>query len=65
MGVSRTEFVAALESAGWNVAKAARKLGLSRQTVYTTMRRYGIQRQPADPAELSERQRANAMRRWA
>jgi PAS domain S-box-containing protein len=34
----------ALESTGWNIARAARRLSLSRTTLYERIRRYGLER---------------------
>ncbi len=41
--VSREELVAGLEKSGWNKAKAARLLGMSRQTLYRLIGRHGIE----------------------
>jgi transcriptional regulator of acetoin/glycerol metabolism len=40
----REDFVAALETCGWNVIKAASSLGVSRMTIYRRLRKYGITR---------------------
>jgi len=34
----REEFIDALEKSGWNKARAAKTLGISRQTIYRKMR---------------------------
>jgi regulatory Fis family protein len=41
----RVGFMKVLADAEWNLARAARVLGVSRRTVYLRMQRYGIERQ--------------------
>ncbi|MBU0507542.1 sigma 54-interacting transcriptional regulator [bacterium] len=38
----RQELIQVLDWAGWNKAKAARRLGISRETLYRRIRRYGL-----------------------
>jgi len=45
---SRDTIVRALEKSGWNKAKAARLLSMSRQTIYRKMREFGILREGED-----------------
>ena len=44
---SRREIEDALAATDWNVAKAARRLGMARRTMYRRIKKYGMQR-PAD-----------------
>jgi transposase-like protein len=55
---SKRELVQALEAADWVLARAARALGISRQTLYATMELYGVKRrrQPS-PSFFRERAR--------
>ena len=41
---SRQEIEGALAATGWNVAKAARRLGIARRTIYRRIEKYGLQR---------------------
>jgi len=43
-GAGREELVAALEACGWNIARTAATLGVSRMTLYRRLRRFGITR---------------------
>ncbi len=43
-GARRDELVAALETCGWNIARTAASLGVSRMTLYRRLRRFGITR---------------------
>jgi transcriptional regulator of acetoin/glycerol metabolism len=43
-GAGRDELVAALEACGWNIARTAATLGVSRMTLYRRLRRFGITR---------------------
>jgi DNA-binding NtrC family response regulator len=43
----RDALLAALEGSGWNVARAAEQLGVSRMTLYRRLHRHGISRAPA------------------
>jgi PAS domain S-box-containing protein len=55
--VDREGITSALEKTGWNKAKAARLLGISRQTMYRKIEEYGIPSLPAlssEERELSE-----------
>ncbi|WP_248357469.1 sigma-54-dependent Fis family transcriptional regulator [Anaeromyxobacter oryzae] len=40
----RDELVAALDASGWNIARTATSLGVSRMTLYRRLRRFGITR---------------------
>jgi transcriptional regulator of acetoin/glycerol metabolism len=40
----RDELVAALDRCGWNIARTATSLGVSRMTLYRRLRRFGITR---------------------
>lgn len=42
--IARRQMELALEASEWNVAQAARRLGVSRVTVYARLRRWGIER---------------------
>jgi sigma-54 dependent transcriptional regulator, acetoin dehydrogenase operon transcriptional activator AcoR len=44
--LERDALLAALETCGWNLSRAARKLGTSRMTLYRWMTKYGIAREP-------------------
>lgn len=44
-----------LEAHGWIIRYAAKALGVSRQTLYGTMKRLRIKREPMSPAYLSQR----------
>lgn len=48
-GADRDEMLRALEASGWNKAEAARRLGITRTSVWRRMRALGI---PMDPSEL-------------
>jgi len=43
-GPGKEELVAALEACGWNIARTATTLGVSRMTLYRRLRRFGITR---------------------
>jgi len=43
-GPGRDELVAALDACGWNIARTATTLGVSRMTLYRRLRRFGITR---------------------
>jgi transcriptional regulator of acetoin/glycerol metabolism len=43
-GPERDELVAALDACGWNIARTATTLGVSRQALYRRLRRFGITR---------------------
>jgi transcriptional regulator with GAF, ATPase, and Fis domain len=43
---SREEIVACLEREDWNVTRAARRLGKSRDALIRLMKKYGIERKP-------------------
>ncbi|MFO0585295.1 MAG: sigma 54-interacting transcriptional regulator [Anaeromyxobacter sp.] len=43
-GPGKDELVAALEACGWNIARTATTLGVSRMTLYRRLRRFGITR---------------------
>jgi transcriptional regulator of acetoin/glycerol metabolism len=43
-GADRDELVAALDACGWNIARTATTLGVSRMTLYRRLRRFGITR---------------------
>ena len=42
--IDRNALIAALKTTDWNVAKAARRLGIARNTVYEKMKRFAIER---------------------
>lgn len=63
---SRQVLMDALEASGWVLAHAARALGISRQTLYASMRRCRIVRRPMSQAYVIERaRRARAARKSA
>ena len=43
-GPERDELVAALDACGWNIARTATSLGVSRMTLYRRLRKFGITR---------------------
>lgn len=43
-GAGRDDLVAALDACGWNIARTATSLGVSRMTLYRRLRRFGITR---------------------
>jgi transcriptional regulator of acetoin/glycerol metabolism len=43
-GPEREELVAALDASGWNIARTAASLGVSRMTLYRRLRKFGITR---------------------
>ena len=43
-GPERDELVAALDACGWNIARTAASLGVSRMTLYRRLRKFGITR---------------------
>lgn len=45
-GSEKDSILAMLEKTGWNKAKAARGLGISRATFYSKLLKYGIENQP-------------------
>lgn len=53
--LDRALLVATLEESRWILKHAAKALGISRQTLYATMGRFGVARKPMDPGFLKER----------
>lgn len=53
--LDRALLVEALKEHRWILKHAAKALGISRQTLYATMRRFQVERRPMDPAFLKER----------
>lgn len=45
-GSEKKAILTALEKTGWNKAKTARRLGVSRATLYNKLLKYGIETQP-------------------
>jgi PAS domain S-box-containing protein len=53
--LDRETFIEALEKTDWNKAKAARLLGLSRQTMYRKLEEYGIKKMGSGRERVSQR----------